>query len=405
MYNINKIYHSYDKEWIEFDIFGSDVFKNKETIIKFLEKNPNKKIAIFQLYTSNFLADEIIETKDEKIKSKYMDKDVKELVSKLDEKIYDEWIGWFLNDNKPRTEEFNNRIQQEEEKRRADWTFTTLDDVIEPIMEEYRAEMIKKLGLTDKQVKNWTKPRIDISWRRKYEIESLDEDHKFRWDYRNSLTTIFAISDDNWNYKILGVWGGWWSGQRQTFSEMSYTFYLVIKEMLKKWNRDDFFLHEFYYYNEKNELEPVLSLENWFITDFDLGSNTTLCHDNETKSICEEIKSKYPSITSDFLIRNEEGEIFEKKYYDFYLIAPQEAWYEIKYYSGDNYTQIVFYWKYDFETNNWIEEYIYKYKEILIKGDAIETLKNDWIDIYTLWWYKEVINTLIRYDFILVRVL
>jgi len=314
---LNNLIHNYNHPLNYSSNFGDlDIYKEK--IINHL-KGTNSFLYVIQIETSLFL-DGSIYNKWDNEKLKYLDKKEITLISELEEKVREEWIWYYYNDNKKYTEEFNNKI----EKLKEENPNKNIDDIYKEVTKEYTDKMANELGLSNVEKEKMLEIRKDIQWKRKYEIPLVNWD-KLPFDYRNWLTTIYWV----WNYKdwitILWIWWGGSSFQRQTFSEMSYIFYEIIKEDNKKSIKDHFYiLNNFlYYYDEFNNFKEIFSQHNQFFIDYDLWSNTNLFH-NEKKDVKEEMIWKLPQLKAMrtfFDIKDEEeyNNLFDKVNFPFQI--------------------------------------------------------------------------------------
>lgn len=285
----------------------------KSLILELKEKN--YYLYMYQITTSILLDDKIYRYRNIDKKKQYMDMSEYEIISKLDEKIRKEWTWFFANDSLKYSKEFNELLNKNEKKLKQElWKEFNYDIPYEKTMDYYREKMIKELNIKNEQLKEWKKLRNKVEWKRKFEFPINNWDI-FSFDYRNSVTTIFAI----WNHIdwINIIWVGWWwsSYQRQVFSELIYVFFNILEEDKKNRIKDfntNILETNLLYYNKFNKLEDITTLHNKFFINYDIWSNSNIYDNNNLR---EKIFKEMNTINISFWFN--ENSIYSWRNFDF----------------------------------------------------------------------------------------
>lgn len=169
----------------------------------------------------------------------------------------DEWI-------------FDNLINQEEYRGYLEKYLPLKDklkysDVDEFILDKhYRPKAIKTLSETKKSFNlcDWTRKRYKYEYQRKTNL-CLKNGTPFRFDFRNSLESIFILKNDR-DRQILAVGGSGGSGQREKYTLYTAIFYLLSKKKKIK--------HHLLRYDSFNRYKYI-GVYNKPIITWDLGSN------------------------------------------------------------------------------------------------------------------------------------
>ena len=186
-------------------------------------------------------------------KKKYYNIDKIEILSRLDEWIYENLVT---------NEEFAQLLQHYRPLKEK-LGFTDIDEYI--LDQHYRPKAIKILRQKNKEfdLKKWSLKRNRLEYERKTKL-TLKDGRSFRFDFRNPLETLFILKR-NGNKEIIAVGGSGGSLQRQNFTVATTVFYLldgkkkIIPQHLLRYDSSNrFHYHKTFY-------KPVLS--------YDYGSN------------------------------------------------------------------------------------------------------------------------------------
>ena len=383
-YNLNNNNLRYDKNFWDLEKYIS-------LLENYLKENKSEKLLVVQVLASNLLDESIYRFRNENKKSIYMNKYENTIISKLDEKIFTEWIWYWRNENLQYTKEFYTKLDEQEQlQRKLLKDKFNYDNLFYSILDEYRKKMINKLWIkSDSELKDWCSERLKVDWKRKFEIP-LKNSSKIIFDYRNDITSIYCIwNNTNW-YSIL--WIGWWwsSFQRQTFTEMTYVLNKIIqKDNTNRFNQYSSILeNELYYYNEFNELIFIDNYFNRFFINYDLWSNSTIFDNN--KEDLNFIRWEYPHISFVSYFHDEEKSIYSWRNtnIDITLWLNKKEWLLYITDSIDDY---------DYIEDNKVKE------TILYFWDLENAYWDNWNDtpaIYNSWTpYSEFISKIVKFDF------
>lgn len=345
-----------------------------------LSNNDKNQFYIVQIVTSLWLSDEILRFRNKEKKEKYMNSDTYEKISKLDKFIIDERIGYYQNNNRKYTKQFNTEIDNIISDNKLKNINQNYDYVYIQVLKKYRNQRISELNLSNEAIEKLIATEIVTDWTRKFELPLKNGDI-MKFDHRNTLTTLFCYWNHTEGFSILWVWWDGSSFQRQTFTEMSY----VMQKILNKTNWN-ILKTDLLYYNDTNELEIINEwLINKFFLNYDLWSNSDILYDN--KNIKEQLTNYMPYIESDFF--NNDNSIYNNKYicYNISLWQSIDEWLLYIYENTDlNKTYLYFgdknnaYWDDRNDTpsdcNSWIP-----YSEFLSSIIEFEWLLSEYISI------------------------
>jgi len=236
------IYYDFDKR-IDLSILKDLIRKDKNNFIKNF------------IIVQEHIHDDLFSLKSEKEKSIYFDKIEHNLCSLLDEKIKEEWIWYFVNDNKKYTEEFNKTLDELEKENNY-----SLDQSYQIVMDWYRKRYLKEKNITNPwQVLKLMEPRKRIEWRRKYQFQWKKDIISFYG--RNSVINFLTY----WNYKewfqIISTWGNYSSSQLEDHISCAELIY----EIKQNKNDNSFIWTEIMLYNEYNKLQKIKEVSNEYV--------------------------------------------------------------------------------------------------------------------------------------------
>jgi len=260
----------------------SSYSKEKEILFNikdYLQKNEDENVYIYQIVTSP-LENKLFNLKEEN-KLIYFNKDERILISKLDENIFENWIGFFWNDNKPYKQEYLEKIDEFKKK------WFSLSEAEEKALDFYREKWLKENNITDlEKIKELTNTRTSIEWERKFEFKDINNEN-IRFDYRNVLTTFFTVGNYKKWYKIIWIWWWWASWSREIFSKwVEQMFFLLNDKQL----RDRFWWTDIFLYDNHNELRKIRSYRKYMLINYDVWSN----YPDMDFKIKEKIKQFFP---------------------------------------------------------------------------------------------------------------
>jgi hypothetical protein len=185
-------------------------------------------------------------------KKKYFNISRVEALTKLDEWIFDHLIN---------QEEYRRYLQKYLPlKDRLEY-----EDIDEYILNKhYRPKAIRILSKTRKSfnLQEWTKLRFKYEYKRKTNL-NLKDGTPFRFDFRNSLESIFILKKGK-DKQILAIGGSGSSGQRLKYTLFTAIFYLLGKKEKIK--------HYLLRYDSFNRFRYIATYDKPIIT-WDLGSN------------------------------------------------------------------------------------------------------------------------------------
>lgn len=172
----------------------------------------------------------------------------------------DEWIFEHLVDERKYSQYLKKYLPLKNKLK-----YSNVDEYI--LKKHYRPRAIKILSKTKKSfnLREWTRKRFKYRYERKTNL-NLKDGATFRFDFRNSLESIFILKNGE-DKQILAVGGSGSSGQR-----MKYTLFTAIFHLLGKKKKIKHYLLR---YDSFNRFKYIATYNKPIIT-WDLGSNYRL---------------------------------------------------------------------------------------------------------------------------------